>query len=80
MEPPRELSSLLSLYEQLRNELELDPESLQVPPPPAPRFRPTFAYWMAGGFEGYISMASWTELRPTSTSQSTPGWPGCLCP
>ena len=41
MEPPRELLSLVSLYEQLQNELELDPESFQVPPPPAPRFRPT---------------------------------------
>ena len=41
MEPPRELLPLVSLYEQLRDELEPDPASFQVPPPPAPRFRPT---------------------------------------
>ena len=41
MEPPRELLPLVSLYEQLRDEFELDPASFQVPPPPAPRRRPT---------------------------------------
>ena len=41
MEQPREFSSLVSLYEQLRDELELDPASFHVPPPPAPGFRPT---------------------------------------
>ena len=41
MEPPPVLSSLVSLYEQLRDEFELDPASFQVPPPPAPLFRPT---------------------------------------
>ena len=38
MEPPRELLSLVSLYEQLRSELELDQVSFQVP---APRRRAT---------------------------------------
>ena len=40
MEQPNEFPSIVSLYEQLRNELKLDPASFQVPPPPAARFRP----------------------------------------
>ena len=40
MEPPNEFASLVPLYEQLRDELKLDPASFQVPPPSAPRPRP----------------------------------------
>ena len=52
MEQPPVLSSLMSLYEQLRDEFELDPESFQVPPPPAPRFRPTVRLMDGRGFRG----------------------------
>ena len=52
MEQPRELSSLVSLCGQLRNELELDPTSFQVPPPPAPRFRPTVRLMDGRRFRG----------------------------
>ena len=80
MEQPPVLSSLVSLYEQLRDEFELDPASFQVPPPLRRCSGLRFASWMAGGFGGYISTAPWTGSRPISTSQTTPGWPGCLCP
>ena len=59
MEQPRELLSLVSLYEQLRNELELDPESFKVPRPLRRCSGLQFASWMAGGFGGYISTTPW---------------------
>ena len=64
MEPPRELLPLVSLYEQLRDELELDPASFQVPPPPAPRFRPTVRLLDGRRFRGIYFNATMDGQPP----------------
>ena len=64
MEQPREFSSLVPLYEQLRDEFELDPASFQAPPPPAPRRRPTVRLLDGRRFRGVYFNGTMDGAQP----------------